>query len=307
MILSGKELSELVKKQISECCGTFARRFSRKPCLAVVLVGDNPASQTYVRSKKKACEELGIAHLDVSFESTISQDELLSCIAGLNSDPSVDGILVQMPLPSHVDELAVTEAILPEKDVDGFHPQNIGKLLLGQKSLVACTPKGILRILDHYEIKTAGKKVCIMGRSNIVGKPMAALLMQKGRDATVTICHSRTPDVASCTREADIVIAAVGHVNALTADMVKEGAVVIDVGINRVPDSSKKSGFALKGDVDYDAVSLKASAITPVPGGVGPMTIAMLMENTLTAACRREGIEPEDLDCGCGKGCCGGC
>ena len=298
MILSGKELSEIVRERTALRCAAFEKRFGRKPCLAVVLVGDNAASQTYVRSKRKSCEELGLAHVDLTYESSISQDELLICIETLNNDPAVDGILVQMPLPSHIDELAITEAVRPEKDVDGFHPQNIGKLLLGQKSLVACTPSGIMRIIDHYGIETAGKKVCIMGRSNIVGKPMAALLMQKGRDATVTICHSRTPDVASFTREADIVIVAVGHVNALTADMVKDGAVVIDVGINRIPDASKKSGFALKGDVDYESVSGKASAITPVPGGVGPMTIAMLMENTVLAACWREGIEPEDLDGG---------
>ena len=298
MILSGKELSEIVREKTALRCAAFEKRFGRKPCLAVVLVGDNAASQTYVKSKRKSCEELGFAHVDITFESSISQDELLICIETLNNDPAVDGILIQMPLPSHIDELAITEAVRPDKDVDGFHPQNIGKLLLGQRSLVACTPRGIMRIIDHYGIETAGKKVCIMGRSNIVGKPMAALMMQKGRDATVTVCHSRTPDVATYTREADIVIVAVGHVNALTSDMVKEGAVVIDVGINRVPDSSKKSGFALKGDVDYESVSQKASAITPVPGGVGPMTIAMLMENTILAACWREGIEPEDLDGG---------
>ena len=298
MILSGKELSEIVREKTALRCAAFEKRFGRKPCLAVVLVGDNAASQTYVKSKRKSCEELGFAHVDITFESSISQDELLICIETLNNDPAVDGILIQMPLPSHIDELAITEAVRPDKDVDGFHPQNIGKLLLGQRSLVACTPRGIMRIIDHYGIETAGKKVCIMGRSNIVGKPMAALMMQKGRDATVTVCHSKTPDVATYTREADIVIVAVGHVNALTSDMVKEGAVVIDVGINRVPDSSKKSGFALKGDVDYESVSQKASAITPVPGGVGPMTIAMLMENTILAACWREGIEPEDLDGG---------
>ena len=296
MILSGKELGEIVRSQTAVRCAEFGRRFSRKPCLAVVLVGDNPASQTYVRNKKKACEELGMAHLDICFDAGIGQERLLQCIAELNADPAVDGILVQMPLPKDIDELAVTEAILPQKDVDGFHPQNIGKLLLGQKTLVACTPSGIMRILDHYGIGTRGKSVCIMGRSNIVGKPMAALLMQKGRDATVTVVHTKTPDVAAVTRASDIIIAAVGHTDALTADMVSEGAVVIDVGINRVPDSTKKSGFALKGDVDFDAVAPKCSAITPVPGGVGPMTIAMLMENTLIAACRREGIEPEDLD-----------
>ncbi len=296
MILSGKELSEIVRSQTAARCSEFGRRFSRKPCLAVVLVGDNPASQTYVRNKKKACDELGMAHLDICFDSDVGQQRLLGCIEELNADPAVDGILVQMPLPKDIDELAVTEAILPQKDVDGFHPQNIGKLLLGQKTLVACTPSGIMRILDHYGIETRGKSVCIMGRSNIVGKPMAALLMQKGRDATVTVVHTKTPDVAAVTRASDIIIAAVGHPDVLTADMVGDGAVVIDVGINRVPDSNKKSGFSLKGDVDFDAVAPKCSAITPVPGGVGPMTIAMLMENTLTAACRREGIEPEDLD-----------
>ena len=292
LILSGKELSEKIKTQTASKCSLFEKKFSRKPCLAVVLVGDNPASQTYVKSKKKACEELGIAHLDVEFKSDITQNQLLDCVNELNENPMVDGILVQMPLPSHIDELAVTQAINPDKDVDGFHPQNIGKLLLGQKSLVACTPKGILRILDHYNISTSGKDVCIVGRSNIVGKPMAALLMQKDRNATVTVCHSKTADLASYVRRADIVIAAVGHVNAITEDMVKDGAVVIDVGINRVPDDSKKSGFALKGDVDFDALCKKVSAITPVPGGVGPMTICMLMENTFLAACYREGVDP---------------
>lgn len=292
LILSGKELSEKIKTRTASKCSLFEKKFSRKPCLAVVLVGDNPASQTYVKSKKKACEELGIAHLDVEFKSDITQNQLLDCVNELNENPMVDGILVQMPLPSHIDELAVTQAINPDKDVDGFHPQNIGKLLLGQKSLVACTPKGILRILDHYNISTSGKDVCIVGRSNIVGKPMAALLMQKDRNATVTVCHSKTADLASYVRRADIVIAAVGHVNAITEDMVKDGAVVIDVGINRVPDESKKSGFALKGDVDFDALCKKVSAITPVPGGVGPMTICMLMENTFLAACYREGVDP---------------
>ena len=295
MILSGKELSELVRTQTAEKCAEFSRRFFRKPTLAVVLVGDNPASLTYVRSKKKACEELGIAHLDIEMDADVPQEALLTRISQLNEDPMVDGILVQMPLPSHIDELAVTQAISPDKDVDGFHPQNIGKLLLGQKTLVACTPKGILRILDHYGISTSGKDVCILGRSNIVGKPMAALLMQKNRNATVTVCHTGTRDTASICRRADIVIAAVGQVNAVTADMVKDGAVVIDVGINRVPDPSKKSGFALKGDVDFESVEPKASAITPVPGGVGPMTIAMLMENTFLAACYREGVDPAEF------------
>ncbi len=295
-ILSGKELSALVKQQVSEKCLHFSARFGRKPCLAVVLVGENPASQTYVKSKKKTCEEIGISHLDLTFPSDMTQEQLLDCIKELNSNDQVDGILVQMPLPKQIDELAITNAIDPAKDVDGFHPQNIGKLLLGQETLIACTPKGILRILDHYGIESAGKDVCVLGRSNIVGKPMAALMVQKDRNATVTICHSMTKDTAEYCRRADIVIAAVGHVNAVTADMVKEGAVVIDVGINRVPDASKKTGYAIKGDVDYEGVSAKASAITPVPGGVGPMTIAMLMENTYIAACRIQGVDPETLE-----------
>ncbi|MCQ2411754.1 MAG: bifunctional methylenetetrahydrofolate dehydrogenase/methenyltetrahydrofolate cyclohydrolase FolD [Sphaerochaetaceae bacterium] len=294
-ILSGKELSAQVKSQVADKCMEFEKRFSRKPCLAVVLVGDNPASQTYVKSKKKACEELGIAHLDIDMDKSTSQDELLKCIASLNDDPAVDGILVQMPLPSQIDELAITNAICPEKDVDGFHPQNIGKLLLGQETLIACTPKGILRILDHYGIQTDGKDVCVLGRSNIVGKPMAALLMQKDRNATVTVCHSRSSNAQDYLKRADIIIAAVGHVNAVTSDMVKDGAVIIDVGINRVPDATKKTGYAIKGDVDYEDLSAKVSAMTPVPGGVGPMTIAMLMENTFIAACRREGVNPESF------------
>ena len=295
LILSGKDLSEIVKTETAANCKAFEKRFSRRPCLAVVLVGDNPASQTYVRNKKKACDDIGIAHLDIEFGSEITQSQLLQCIADLNANEKVDGILVQMPLPRQIDELSVTEAISVDKDVDGFHPQNIGKLLLGQKALVACTPKGILRILDHYGISTDGKDVCIVGRSNIVGKPVAALLMQKDRNATVTVCHTGTKDLAEHVRRADIVIAAVGKVNAITADMVKDGAVVIDVGINRVPDSSKKSGFALKGDVDYENISKKAIAITPVPGGVGPMTIAMLMENTFLAACYRQGADPSSF------------
>lgn len=295
VVLSGKELSSSVKADVASMCERFGQRFGRRPCLAVILVGEDPASRIYVNSKRKACDELGILHLDYSFDAGFTQAQLLEFLSELNEDPSIDGILVQMPLPPQFDELEVTEAISPAKDVDGFHPQNIGRLLLGRKALAACTPKGILRLLDHYKIDVSGKNVCIVGRSNIVGKPLASLLMQKGRDATVTVCHSRTPDIASFTRNADIVIMAVGHAGTLKPDMVKKDAVVIDVGINRIPDNSKKSGYSLKGDADYDGLSKVVSAITPVPGGVGPMTIAMLMENTLCAACWREGIEPEDL------------
>lgn len=294
-ILSGKDLSSQIKVEIARKSNVFEQKTGRKPCLAVVLVGNNPASQTYVKSKKKACEELFFEHRDIDLDEATTQDELLSVIEDLNKDEKVDGILVQMPLPRHLDENALIGAIDPKKDVDGFHPQNIGKLLLGQETFIACTPKGILRILDHYNVETDGKSVCIMGRSNIVGKPMAALLMQKDRNATVTVCHSRTADIRKCCLEADIIIAAVGKVNALTADMVKDGAVVIDVGINRVPDSTKKTGYAIKGDVDYDGLLSKVSAMTPVPGGVGPMTIAMLMENTLISACRRSMVDFDSL------------
>ncbi len=300
MILSGKELSQIVNEQTSRMCSAFVKRFSRKPCLAVVLVGDNPASQTYVKGKKKACDTIGIEHLDYNFDNSLTEKELLNTVYELNANDNVDGILVQLPLPPQIDEVKIINAIDPIKDVDGFHPVNIGKLLLGQKSHVACTPKGILRLLDHYHILTDRKDVCILGRSNIVGKPMAALLMQKDRNATVTICHSLTPDIVPYVKRADILISAVGHTNVVTADMVKEGAVVIDVGMNRVPDASKKSGYALKGDVDFEAVAPKTSAITPVPGGVGPMTIAMLMENTVMAACDIKGIDAKELGFGVG-------
>ena len=295
MILSGKELSQIVNEQTSRLASAFVQRFSRKPCLAVVLVGDNPASHTYVKGKKKACDAIGIDHLDFTFDNSLTERELLKTVQELNANENVDGILVQLPLPPQINEVKIINAIDPIKDVDGFHPVNIGKLLLGQRSHIACTPKGILRLLDHYKILTDRKDVCILGRSNIVGKPMAALLMQKDRNATVTICHSLTPDIVPYVKRADILISAVGHTNVVTADMVKEGAVVIDVGMNRVPDSSKKSGYALKGDVDFDTVAPKTSAITPVPGGVGPMTIAMLMENTVIAACDIKGIEATEL------------
>ena len=295
MILSGKELSQIVNEQTSRLASAFVQRFSRKPCLAVVLVGDNPASHTYVKGKKKACDAIGIDHLDFTFDNSLTERELLKTVQELNANENVDGILVQLPLPPQINEVKIINAIDPIKDVDGFHPVNIGKLLLGQRSHIACTPKGILRLLDHYKILTDRKDVCILGRSNIVGKPMAALLMQKDRNATVTICHSLTPDIVPYVKRADILISAVGHTNVVTADMVKEGAVVIDVGMNRVPDSSKKSGYALKGDVDFDTVAPKTSAITPVPGGVGPMTIAMLMENTVIAACDIKGIEASEL------------
>lgn len=288
-LLSGKTVSTAVLAQVKESTAGFIRKYGRAPSLAVILVGGDPASQTYVASKKKAAIALGFGHKDYQLPATTSQSDLLDIISGLNNDDSVDGILVQMPLPVHLDENCVIDTIAPEKDVDGFHPINAGKVLLGRPAMISCTPKGVLAILDYYQISTQGRNVVVLGRSSIVGKPMAALLMQRGRDATVTICHSRTPDIKKHTLQADILIAAVGRPCMVTADMVKEGAVVVDVGINRIEDSTKKNGWRLVGDVDYEGVAPHVSAITPVPGGVGPMTIAMLMENTLIAARRRKG------------------
>jgi methylenetetrahydrofolate dehydrogenase (NADP+)/methenyltetrahydrofolate cyclohydrolase len=284
LVLSGKEVAAHVQSEVKQACSDFVHLTGHKPCLAVVLVGDDPASATYVASKGKACEAMGFDHRDYRLTAETTESELLSLVQKLNDDPLVDGILVQLPLPSHLDEKSIIHAIRPDKDVDGLHPVNVGRLMLGDPSFVACTPAGVMRILDYYKIETKGKEVVVVGRSNIVGKPMAALMIQKGRDATVTICHSRTEDLVSHTKKADILIAAIGKPHAITKEMVKNGAVVIDVGINRVVDTSKKRGYRLVGDVDYEGVSTICSAITPVPGGVGVMTIAMLMENTLLAA-----------------------
>ena len=254
--------------------------------LAAVLVGDDPASETYVRSKARACEKLKLYSEVIRQPADISQQDLMKIVAGLNDNPRIHGILVQSPLPKHIEELEVTLAIDPRKDVDGFHPHNVGLMLLGRPGLLPCTPYGIIKLLEFYEIDPAGREVVIVGRSNIVGKPVAALLVQKGpmANATVTVAHSRSRNLAEITRRADIVIAAVGHPGTVTGDMIKPGAVVIDVGVNRVEDSSTEKGYRLVGDVDFDSCLEKASGITPVPGGVGPMTIAMLMFNTVTAA-----------------------
>ncbi|MCF0237066.1 MAG: bifunctional 5,10-methylenetetrahydrofolate dehydrogenase/5,10-methenyltetrahydrofolate cyclohydrolase [Sphaerochaetaceae bacterium] len=295
IILSGKEVAQASNERTMEKCLAFEKKTGRKPCLAVILVGENPESQTYVASKKKSCDKVGFNHRDITLDSSTTQEELLKVINNLNNDPLVDGILVQLPLPKAIDENSIIEAINPKKDVDGFHPENVGNLLLGRKTLVSCTPKGVLRILDYYKIDTEGKNVVIIGRSNIVGKPMASLLIRKDRNATVTICHTGTINLKEITLKADIIIVAVGVVNTLTSDMVKDGAIVIDVGITRVPDSSKKSGYAIKGDADYEGLFNKVKAITPVPGGCGLMTVAMLMENTLEAAMEREGLCEGDL------------
>jgi len=282
-ILSGKTLSEQIEREIRAETEALAAAGTR-PCVAVVLVGDDPASHTYVRNKIKAAERVGIASVDRFLPATTPQHELESLIRALNEDPGVHGILCQLPLPKGLDAERVTRLIDPAKDVDCFHPINVGLLAMGQPHLLPGTPAGILELLTRNEVPIAGRHAVVLGRSNIVGRPMSLLLSQKGMDATVTVCHSRTPDIARFTRQADILIAATGLPEWVTGDMVREGAVVIDVGTNRVPDATRSSGFRLTGDVHFASVAPKASAITPVPGGVGPMTISMLLRNTLRAA-----------------------
>jgi methylenetetrahydrofolate dehydrogenase (NADP+)/methenyltetrahydrofolate cyclohydrolase len=259
------------------------------PGLGVILVGDNAASISYVTAKEKACAEIGIFSDDHRLPASAPQAELLAEVARMNMHPRIDGILVQLPLQKHHDEEEVLLAISPDKDVDGFHPVSVGKMMLGQETFLPCTPHGVVQLLVRSGVKIDGAHVVVVGRSNIVGKPVANMLMQKGPagNATVTVCHTRTPDIGRFTRDADIIIAAAGKPNTVTADMVREGAVVIDVGVNRIADPTKKAGFRLAGDVDYEAVREKASLITPVPGGVGPMTITMLLFNTVMSAKRR--------------------
>lgn len=283
-IIDGKSVAAAV---LEECRAEVAELQARgiTPGLAVVLVGDDPASQVYVGSKVRTCGDLGIHSRKIALPATTTQDELLAVVRELNADPAIHGILVQSPPPKHIDEEAVIRAIDPRKDVDGFHPENVAKLALEDKTgFVPCTPAGCMRLLAAAGVKTAGAEAVVIGRSMIVGKPMALLLMAKGADATVTVAHSRSKDLPAICRRADIVIAAVGRPEMVKADWIKDGAVVIDVGINRIEDASKKTGFRLVGDVAYDEVAPKCAAITPVPGGVGPMTIALLMQNTLQAA-----------------------
>lgn len=274
IIMDGKAVSALVRREVKERAALLASK-GVKPGLAVVLVGDDPASQVYVRQKEKACDEVGFASFMRYLPASTDERELLDLIDGLNSDPAVHGILVQLPLPKHIDKDRVAEAIRPEKDVDGFHPINVGRLTLGIETMEPCTPKGIVYLLEHYGIDIEGKRAVVVGRSNIVGKPVSLLLLS--RNATVTVCHSRTKDLAGVTRQADILVAATGKPKMINSSMVKGGAVVVDVGITRT-----QSG--LIGDVDFDAVKEVASYITPVPGGIGPMTIAMLLLNALKAA-----------------------
>jgi methylenetetrahydrofolate dehydrogenase (NADP+)/methenyltetrahydrofolate cyclohydrolase len=264
-----------------------------EPGLAVVLVGDDPASMSYVKGKRKACREVGIRSEEHKHDADMSQDDLLALIDKLNQDDAVNGILVQLPLPDHIDEGLVLNAIDPSKDVDGFHPVSLGKMVIGEDCFLPCTPHGVQQLLLRSGIEVAGKHVVIVGRSNIVGKPVANILLQKreGANATVTVCHTGTKDMGAITRLADILIVAAGRPNTVTADMVADDVVVVDVGVNRVPDDSKKSGFRLVGDVDYDAISQKASAISPVPGGVGPMTITLLLHNTIKSAKVAHGID----------------
>jgi methylenetetrahydrofolate dehydrogenase (NADP+)/methenyltetrahydrofolate cyclohydrolase len=282
-LLDGKALAQTMQAEIAAGVTEFFQKTGKRPGLATVLVGENPASQTYVRNKRRACEKAGMVSAVHDLPASTTQSDLLALLGRLNADPAIHGILVQLPLPSHVNESAVVDAVHPLKDVDGFGPESLGLLTAGRPRYLACTPHGVVQLLKRNGVALAGRHVAIVGRSNIVGKPLALLLLQKGTDATVTVCHSRTADVGAVTRQADIVVMAIGSPSYLKADMIRPGAVVVDVGTNRLPDGR------LVGDVDFEAVKEVASAITPVPGGVGPMTITMLLFNTLEAAKRQTG------------------
>lgn len=289
VLLDGKKTAEAIKKEIALQVQKIIEAGGAPPRLVAILVGEDGASKTYVNNKEKSCHEVGFDSIVLRLPAETTQDELLSKIKELNEDPSVDGMIVQLPLPKHIDEEKVINTIDPSKDVDGFHAVNVGKLMLGEDTFVSATPYGIMALLEHYKIETSGKHCVVIGRSNIVGRPIANLLSQKGTpgDCTVTLCHSRTKDIAYYTKQADIIIAAVGIPEYLKGDMVKEGAVVVDVGITRVADDSSPKGYRITGDVEFDSVAPKCSYITPVPGGVGPMTIVSLMRNTLKARLNR--------------------
>lgn len=291
MILDGKALAQKMKEELSKKVRDLKDRYGAEPCLAVVLVGEDPASRSYVRSKMKDCREIGIISRDIFLPAETPEEEILTIIRELSEDTAVHGILVQLPLPPGINSRRVIEAVPAEKDVDGFHPLNVGKMILEQPCFLPCTPHGILKLLEEYRIPLAGKEVVVLGRSAIVGRPLANLLSRKAHNATVTLCHTGTLDLKKHTRKADIVIAAAGRHKVLTGDMIKEGAVVVDVGIHRVPAPEKKSGYALEGDADTESVAPKASAVTPVPGGVGPMTRVMLLHNTLQAAALKAASE----------------
>ena len=283
-LIDGKATANAIKAQIAEEVKAIVAAGGKQPHLAAVLVGHDGGSETYVKNKVIACEQCGFKSTLIRFEDTVTEEELLACVDRLNGDADVDGFIVQLPLPKHINEQRIIEAIDYRKDVDGFHPINVGRMAIGLPCFISATPLGILTLLQHYHVDTSGKKCVVLGRSNIVGKPMAQLMMQKQYgDATVTVCHSQSRDLKKECREADIIIAAIGRPDFVTADMVKPGAVVIDVGTTRVPDATRKSGFRLNGDVKFNEVAEKCSFITPVPGGVGPMTICSLMKNTLAA------------------------
>ncbi|MBP5519561.1 MAG: bifunctional methylenetetrahydrofolate dehydrogenase/methenyltetrahydrofolate cyclohydrolase FolD [Treponema sp.] len=286
VIIDGKQVAADVRNEVAQKVAELKTK-GISPCLAVILVGENPASVSYVTGKQKALAEVGMVDRSVHLPENTSEADLLKLIDELNADDSVHGILVQLPLPKHINEEKVIMAISPEKDVDGFHPVSVGNLMIGRPGFLPCTPHGIIVLLKKAGIETSGKHAVVIGRSNIVGKPVSILLARKDVNCTVTMCHTGTKNMAEITRQADIIVVASGHPHTLTGDMVKEGAVVIDVGVNRIPDSSKKSGFRLIGDCDFDDLKEKTSFITPVPGGVGPMTIAMLMQNTLESAQNR--------------------
>lgn len=291
-MIDGKKIAEEIRGELQAEVAALKEK-GIVPGLGVILVGADPASQSYVTAKERACEKIGIYSDDNRLPAETTQEELLALIDRMNRDPKINGILVQLPLPKQIDESAVLLAIDPAKDVDGFHPVNVGKMMIGDEAFLPCTPHGVIQLLRRSGVETEGAHVVVVGRSNIVGKPVANMLLQKkeGANATVTLCHTRTKNLASHTLQADIIIAASGWPNTITADMVKAGAVVIDVGVNRVEDASRERGYRLVGDVDFDAVKEKASMITPVPGGVGPMTITMLLYNTVESAKRANGME----------------
>lgn len=286
MLIDGKKVAADLKAEIAATVAEMVARGEKRPHLAAILVGHDGGSETYVANKVKACEACGFKSTLIRYEDDVTEEELLQAIGRLNDDPDVDGFIVQLPLPRHISEQRIIEAIDYRKDVDGFHPVNVGRMAIGLPCYVSATPAGIMELLSRYDIPTRGARCVVLGRSNIVGKPVASLMMQKATpgNATVTVCHSATPDIKEICREADIIIAALGCPGFVTADMVKPGATIIDVGTTRVPDSTRKSGFRLSGDVDFENVESKCAYISPVPGGVGPMTIASLMKNTLLAA-----------------------
>ncbi|MCM1521196.1 MAG: bifunctional methylenetetrahydrofolate dehydrogenase/methenyltetrahydrofolate cyclohydrolase FolD [Muribaculaceae bacterium] len=286
ILIDGKKVAEDIKQEIAAEVEAMVASGKRRPHLAAILVGHDGGSETYVANKVKACEVCGFRSTLIRYEADVTEEELLKAIEGLNKDPEVDGFIVQLPLPKHISEQRIIEAIDYRKDVDGFHPVNVGRMSIGLPCFVSATPSGIIELLRRYNVATKGKRCVVLGRSNIVGKPVASLMMQKANpgNSTVTVLHSASEDIKEICSEADIIIAALGHPGFVTADMVKPGATVIDVGTTRVPDATRKSGFRLRGDVDFDNVAEKCAFITPVPGGVGPMTICSLMKNTLLAA-----------------------